>query len=205
MSKTKKEIWNTLFSIDVSPLVKWRDNQVYLPWVQMHVLMMEHFPEYSWSFSEDQQMREAHYYEGGSCEVRCTMTIGEHTIITSLPVGEPSHPLLHPHARVIADAKQRCRVKAAAEFGLGFALWYDADSFQPASDSPAPAPAAKKKEDDHVVVREYFDKHVRSKATRPEAVAGKKKLLSGLKSRKLPIDNVEGMWTQFCKEQEWSA
>jgi len=215
MSITRKEIWNTLFGVDVSQHVKFLgfkstgrgvENMPYLPWATMHVLMMEHFPEYSWSFSEDHHMREAHYYEGGSCEVRCTMTIGDHTIITSLPVAEGDEALAHPHAALIGNAKQRCRVKAAGEFGLGFLLWHDPDSFQNNGEKAETAPVtAPKKKANYISEEEYFAKHCTAKKTRPEAVAGKKKLLGALKNRKKPVDGVEAMWAKLCEANGWTA
>lgn len=206
MPETKKQIWDTLFKVDVSEHVKFLSvgakSLPYLPWPAMHVLMMQNFPEYSWSFSEDHHMREAHYFEGGSCEVRCTMTIGEHTIITSLAVTDSDEAESNPSASLIATAKQRCRVKAAAEFGLGFSLWHDSEQFT--DEAPAPSKKEPQKKANYISEEEYFAKHVAAKASRAEAQAGKKKLLGALKNRKKPLDGVEQLWAELCTEKGWA-
>ena len=47
-----------------------------LPWMNAHALMMGKFPEYTWEFTEDPEGREVHYFNDGTAEVRCRMTIG---------------------------------------------------------------------------------------------------------------------------------
>ena len=127
-SLTKAHIWNTRSSIDVAPLCTETEHLSdtglkYLPWMQAHELMMGVFPEYTWEFSEDQSGREVHYFDDGSAEVRCRMTIGTHTVITYLPVHRSGIAIKHPNAMDINTAKQRARVKALGEFGLGYTMW----------------------------------------------------------------------------------
>jgi len=218
MAANKKVIWDTLSEINVEPYIKFREPVVgtsagpvpYLPWTKMHVLMMAHFPEYEWSFSEDHHKREAHYYEGGSCEVRCTMSIGEHTIITSLPVVDGLTPEANPDSRHIANAKQRCRVKCAAEFGLGFSLWATPEAFIPRErvkskqqpEEPTAVPEAAEKKN-IISEEEYFVKYVQKTKTRAAALAGRKKLLSALKNRKRSPEKVEQMWIDLCQANGW--
>lgn len=208
MNKSKKQIWDALIAVDVSKYVEflfWDGKTLpYIPWHSMHFLMMEHFPEYSWSFSEDEAKREAHYYEGGTCEVRCTMTIGEHTIITSLPVKDDGAAPLNPASDRIANAKQRCRVKAAAEFGLGFALWHEPERFTPDAPEAPAKEKPKKKQSDAQIVQEYFEDKVSSQKTRAAAADGMKKLVGGLKNRKKPLDGAEKLWSELCAEREWA-
>lgn len=218
MPESKKQIWDTLCKVDVAQYIKFVPaknvrgpvNLPYLPWHAMHFLMMQSYPEYVWSFSEDHQLREAHYYEGGSAEVRCTMSIGEHTIITSLPVRieEGFDAEAEPDSTLVNTAKQRARVKAAAEFGLGFLLWHSPEIYLPPdvnhSDSKkevsAGAPVPKP---NYISEQEYFDKHVAAHDNRAAAAAGMKKLKGALKNRKKSIMPVQSLWEEMCTERGW--
>ena len=125
---TRAHIWATLTNINVKPFCTETEvigDQVltYLPWMKAHEVMMSAFPEYRWEFTEDHSGRECHYFDDGSAEVRCRMTIGEHTNITYLPVHRAGKAIQSPSATDINTAKQRCRVKAMGEFGLGYTMW----------------------------------------------------------------------------------
>ena len=125
---SRAHIWATLTNINVKPFCTETEvigDQVltYLPWMKAHEVMMSAFPEYRWEFTEDHSGRECHYFDDGSAEVRCRMTIGEHTNITYLPVHRAGKAIQSPSATDINTAKQRCRVKAMGEFGLGYTMW----------------------------------------------------------------------------------
>jgi hypothetical protein len=126
---TKESIWTRLSAIDISDQLTEKEvledgtSLSILPWMNAHALMMESFPEYTWEFTEDPEGREVHYFNDGTAEVRCRMTIGPHTQITSLFVRDFSGPIRNPNSGQINTTKQRCRVKAMAEFGLGHQLW----------------------------------------------------------------------------------
>jgi len=126
---SKGAIWRKLSTIDITPYLIQEGAFLYLPWAKAHILMMGHYPDYSWQFSEDQEGREVHYFKDGTAEVRIAMTVGGHIIYTSQTVRESglsSAAAINPSAEQIHTAKQRCRVKALAEFGLGFKqLWAD--------------------------------------------------------------------------------
>ena len=107
--------------------------------------MMSVFPNYNWQFSEDDKKREVHYFDDGTAEVRLAMNVEGHTIYTSQTVrgvGIASPPIKNPNAEQIHNAKQRCRVKALGEFGLGFVCWSEPSiaQSQPVIDTPESDP-----------------------------------------------------------------
>ena len=144
MDVTKFEIWKNLTAIDVRPFLIKDGTLTYLPWPKAHELMMGIYPEYSWQFSEDTNNREVHYFNDGTAEVRVAMTVEGHTIYTSQTVrgfGIASPAAQNPTAEQIHTAKQRCRVKALGEFGLGFVCWSEPmSSEQPQTEAPQEAP-----------------------------------------------------------------
>ena len=91
----------------------------YVHWMHAHAAMKSVFPDYTWEFEVNETGGHAFYY-GDTAEVRCRMTILGKTQVTSLPVYEfgtwEAKP--NPTADDINTAKQRCRVKSMAEFGL---------------------------------------------------------------------------------------
>ena len=124
MEKSRAQIWATLSKIDNKGLATDKFNGVqFVNWMASHATMMDHFPEYTWEFIMDSEGREAHYYPDGTAEVRCRMTIGGHTNITTLPVYNNLKAVQNPNSFQINTAKQRCRCKAMAEFGLFHHLW----------------------------------------------------------------------------------
>ena len=61
-----------------------------------------------------------------TCEVTCTIYIGDLQRTWSLPVMTASMPMKsipEPSSRDISDAKARCFVKVMGLFGLGLHLW----------------------------------------------------------------------------------
>ncbi len=73
------------------------------------------------------------------------MTVGDRSIITSLPVHRRGKAIIKPSAFDINTAKQRCRVKAMAEFGWGAELWAKYEN--PEDDAPSEAPVARPEPD----------------------------------------------------------
>jgi hypothetical protein len=121
---SRAQIWATLSKIDNKGLATDKFNGVqFVNWMASHATMMDHFPEYTWEFIMDSEGREAHYYPDGTAEVRCRMTIGGHTNITTLPIYNNLKAVQNPNSFQINTAKQRCRCKAMAEFGLFHHLW----------------------------------------------------------------------------------
>jgi len=202
----RSEIWATLSKKDVKPYCT--ETEVigdvilkYLPWMRAHEIMMSLYPEYSWEFTEDPEGRECHYFDDGSAEVRCRMTIGEHTNITALPVHRNGKPIPSPSAMDINTAKQRCRVKAMAEFGLGYQMWLNDAESKP---KEAPSEPVEESVDESELVKALWNK---TKIEETKTFGDAQKLYSrftkGLQNRGWTDDS--DRWEALCKKNDWRA
>ena len=206
---SRSYIWNTLSQIDVTDFcteTEISDDKTirYLPLMKAHEIMMGAFPEYSWEFSEDPQGREVHYFDDGSAEVRCRMTIGNHTNITYLPVHLFGEAVTAPNAMQIHVAKQRARVKALGEFGLGYKMWLGGVPAPKMRDDNDPA-EAKATEEDAIAAMWLDARSALNKAT--NVSAGKKifdRYLKSLANRGF-TDTSPDRWEKVCKAKDWRA
>ena len=203
----RAQIWKTLSTIDVTPLCTetemiGKETIHYLPWMAAHEIMMDQFPEYTWEFSEDPQGREVHYFDDGSAEVRCRMTIGTHTNITYLPVHRHGVAIPAPSAMDINTAKQRARVKALGEFGLGYQMWLA----KPDTSPELREDAEDKVTEDDLVAQCWLA--ARDKIADATNVSAGKKHFSrykkGLENRGL-VDPNKNRWKEVCKAKGWRA
>lgn len=152
-SLSAADIWQTLTKVSSKNISTEKFGGItYVKWMAAHAKMMDHFPDYSWEFLLDDHNRMVHYYPDKTCEVRCQMTVGGITHITTLPVYTSGNkPKPNPNAHEINTAKQRCRVKAMAEFGLFQEMWSDLvyESDEPAGDSD-PVEESPPTDDEHI-------------------------------------------------------
>lgn len=203
---TKAQIWATLSEIDVTPYCT--ESEVYgdlvikyVPWMRAHEIMMAHYPEYTWDFTEDPQGRECHYFDDGSAEVRCRMTIGEHTNITYLPIHRGGKPITSPSATDINTAKQRCRVKAMAEFGLGYQMWLgELVKAEPVAE-PATPPEDDEPNEAELVTALWKKTKIEDSKTFSDAQKLHRRYLKGLQNRGW-TDN-SGRWEALIEKHGW--
>ena len=127
------EVWNALIQLDVTDRahqmeVKNKEKTKvlftlsYLPWSVAWSILMEHYPESSFEFSEQTAEQD------GSTTVHCTIAIKQgdksFTRLMWLPVmDQKNNAIQHPNARQISDTKMRCLVKVLALCGLGIKLY----------------------------------------------------------------------------------
>jgi hypothetical protein len=117
-----KEIWNKLSAVDCSKHIEKKGNLSYLSWAWAWGTLMEHYPDATYEFHEPT------IYEGGTMEVRCTVTIEGLSRTMWLPVMDyKNQAIVNPDARAISDNKMRCLVKAIAMFGLGHYIYAGED------------------------------------------------------------------------------
>ena len=118
-----KEVWDTLRAVDCSKVIEIKMGLDYIGWADAWSLLMSKYPEAAYVFDEPT------FYgmEGKrTCEVTCTIYIGELERSWSLPIMTASMPMKsipEPSSRDISDAKARCFVKVMGLFGLGLHLW----------------------------------------------------------------------------------
>jgi len=140
---SRAQIWATLSKVSSKDFSTKKFGEItYVDWMSTHAVMMSKFPEYRWEFLLNADDRPAFYYPDSTAEVRCKITIGEHETLTTLPVyGSRNKPIQNPNADDVNTAKQRCRCKALAEFGLFQDLWSGME-FDGETDSEAVATQA---------------------------------------------------------------
>jgi len=120
---TYKDVWTTLREVDTSSIQYKKQSLDYIGWADAWATLMDNYPQAVYVFEEP-----TFYGEEGkkTCEVTCSVYIGDLQRTMSLPVMTSSLPMksiLNPTSRDIGDAQQRCLVKAIAMFGLGLHLW----------------------------------------------------------------------------------
>lgn len=206
---SRSKIWETLSKIDVSELCTEKEilNQQtisYLPLMKAHEIMMDNFPEYQWEFSEDPAGREVHYFDDGSAEVRCRMTICNHTNTTYLPVHLYGEAVIAPNSMQIHVAKQRARVKALGEFGLGYKMWLNTDS-APKMRSENPKDIAEEKVKSEIdEVEKMWDKVKDTPANREAGLKIYKRFNNWLKNQGID-DPQENRWADMCAKHGWKV
>ena len=214
MPAGKKQIFDTLSKIPVGDYVKHskaEDGKMlpYLPWTHAHQLMMENYPEYEWSFSENPEGLEVFYFKDGTAEVRVVMSIGDVTMIASKTVTNgsgKSYP--NPNANDIHNAKMRCRTRAMAELGLGWDLWINPQNYphtEPTSvvkDALEKAEGNKAEKPKQSKEDELFS-HLLEAKSEKEARTIYTKVKGAFKSRKLDMDELEKRWSELKKAKGW--
>jgi len=119
------EIWTTLSAIDVSEHVERKVNLSYLSWAWAWGVLMEHYPDTSYSF-EDRK------FDDGTMEVSVNVLItsGDQKVLRTmwLPVMDHKNRAIpNPNAFAINTAKMRCLTKCLAMFGLGHYIYAGED------------------------------------------------------------------------------
>ncbi len=132
MKPTYKEIWNTLSEVNVSNLLetKGTQNLSYLSWASAWGVLMNHYPEATYT------MHEELIHPDGSVTVECSVVIGECGRTMWLPVmNHYNKALVNPTSKDISDSRMRCLVKCLAMFGLGHKVYTGEDL--PSGSSPS--------------------------------------------------------------------
>ena len=133
---TYEEIWEKLSKVSVKDHVEEKMGLSYLSWAWAWGVMMEHYPQAEYRFTEYTTFDgenttpglDVMRYPDRSCSVECTITIGTCKRSMWLPVMDHrNNAIPHPSSRQISDAKMRCLVKTIAMFGLGHYLYAGED------------------------------------------------------------------------------
>jgi len=208
---TKKDIFTTLSGVDISNYVKFLDARngkslPYLPWQHAHQLMMQHYPEYEWSFAESPDGLEVFYFKDGTAEVRVVTSIGDVTVIASKSVTNGTNDAYpNPNADDIHNAKMRCRVRALAELGLGWDLWINPEKYtKPSPVADALSASASRPEPSEESMADSLFSAVIKAETFAKAKQVKKKVEAAFKNRKLPAEELEILWSELKQERGWT-
>ena len=117
------DVWKTLRAINTSKIEYKKQSLNYIGWADAWATLMDYYPEATYIFEEPT------FYgaeDKQTCEVTCSVYIGDLCRTMSLPVMTSSLPMksiVNPTSRDINDAKARCLVKVLGIFGLGLHLW----------------------------------------------------------------------------------
>lgn len=119
---TYKSVWDTLSKVDCSEHTQEKNGLTFLSWAWAWGIMMEHYPDASYSFSSP--VRD----EKGTVEVWCTVKIGSLERRMWLPVMDyKNNAIISPDYRKISDTRMRCLTKCLAMYGLGHYIYAGED------------------------------------------------------------------------------
>jgi len=111
-------IWSNLYDVDCSNVAKAKNKLSYLPWNEAWALLMNHYPEATFAFLDNET------YLDGTVSVVCQVEIHGLTRQMWLPcMNYANKTITNPSSRDISDNKMRCLVKTIAMFGLGFHIY----------------------------------------------------------------------------------
>ena len=121
------DVWKTLRAVNKSKIEYKKQSLNYKGWADAWATLMDYYPEATYIF-EDPTFYGAE--DKQTCEVTCSVYIGDLCRTMSLPVMATTLPMksiLNPTSRDISDAQARALVKTIAMFGLGLHLWEKKD------------------------------------------------------------------------------
>ena len=121
------DVWKTLRAVNTSKIEYKKQSLNYIGWADAWATLMDYYPEATYIF-EDPTFYGAE--DKQTCEVTCSVYIGDLCRTMSLPVMATTLPMksiLNPTSRDISDAQARALVKTIAMFGLGLHLWEKKD------------------------------------------------------------------------------
>lgn len=141
-----KEVWDTLSMINVNDHVVTKGSRggfqaKYLSWSWAWETLMKNFPQARFEFTHydkpDGTMSDVLTYDDGTCQVECTMWIGDVKRTMWLSVMDNSFKAIpNPSSSQINTAKMRCLTKLIAFWGLGFYIYAGEDL--PIAESASP-------------------------------------------------------------------
>lgn len=204
---TPAHIWETLSTISSESVSTEKFGGItYVKWMAAHAIMMKHFPQYTWEFLQDEHGKHTHFFPDKTCEVRCRVAIGDISHVTTLPVyGKSNTAQPNPNAHQVNTAKQRCRVKALAEFGLFHHMWSDL----PFEEPDAPTAADPKPEAVTQIPKErlagYYESHkveLYSATSREDMEAKWARFKNNVRNLKVDIteDQFSDLYKQYSAE-----
>jgi len=121
------DVWKTLRAVNTSKIEYKKQSLNYIGWADAWATLMDYYPEATYIFEEPT------FYgveDKQTCEVTCSVYIGDLSRTMSLPVMTSSLPMksiVNPTSRDISDAQARALVKTIAMYGLGLHLWEKKD------------------------------------------------------------------------------
>ena len=142
VSKTKHtcaSVWQTLSAIDCSEKAEKKNGLTYLSWAWAWGILMEHYPEATYQFLNEEWDSE------GRATVWCSVKIGELDRLMWLPVMDyKNKAIVKPDTRAVSDTRMRCLTKCLAMYGLGHYIYAGEDLPSQTETAEEPKPEPKK-------------------------------------------------------------
>ena len=131
MAVTKKAVYETLSSIDVSANVEKKGNIKYLSWAVAWHLLKENYPNAQRKVYECQETGFNYFTDGKSAWVKVGIIVDDIEHIDYLPVMDfrsNAIPIDKVNQFEVNKTIQRSTAKAIAMHGLGLSLWFGEDT-----------------------------------------------------------------------------
>jgi hypothetical protein len=134
-----ESVWKTLSAIDCSDKAEKKNGLTYLSWAWAWGILMEHYPEATYQFLNEEWDNQGH------ATVWVSVKIGELDRMMWLPVMDYKNKAIpNPDARAVSDTRMRCLTKCLAMYGLGHYI-YAGEDLPPSGDAGEEKPAPKEK------------------------------------------------------------
>lgn len=120
------KVWNTLSKVDCSNHVERKGNLTYLSWAWAWGTLMEHYPESTYFFEEEEVRQD------GTRMIWCRVTVCENGFSLErrmwLPIMDHRNKaIIEPDAFSVNSSRMRCLTKCLAMFGLGHYIYAGED------------------------------------------------------------------------------
>jgi len=136
---TYASVWQTLSAIDCSEKAEKKNGLTYLSWAWAWGILMEHYPEATYQFLNEEWDSE------GRATVWCSVKIGELDRLMWLPVMDyKNKAIVKPDTRAVSDTRMRCLTKCLAMYGLGHYIYAGEDLPSQTETAEEPKPEPKK-------------------------------------------------------------
>jgi len=136
---TYASVWKTLSAIDCTDKAEKKNGLTYLSWAWAWGILMEHYPEATYQFLNEEWDNQGH------ATVWVSVKIGELDRMMWLPVMDYKNKAIpNPDTRAVSDTRMRCLTKCLAMYGLGHYI-YAGEDLPPSGDAAEEKPAPKEK------------------------------------------------------------
>lgn len=184
-----KEVWDTLFKINVNEHTEKKGNLTYLSWAWAYATMMNNYPTFSYRFPP----QEDHPDGTVTVFVECNILKGGVDLRRSmwLPVMDYRNKAIsNPDSMAINTAKMRCLTKCISMYGLGSYIYAGEDLPEEPTDGEGTKakPAPKKK---------AATKKAAPKKAKVTPIKGKAK-----KDNAKPVEQKEVQDDFYCEDEE---
>ena len=136
---TYASVWKTLSAIDCTDKAEKKNGLTYLSWAWAWGILMEHYPEATYQFLNEEWDNQGH------ATVWVSVKIGELDRMMWLPVMDYKNKAIpNPDTTAVSDTRMRCLTKCLAMYGLGHYI-YAGEDLPPSGDAAEEKPAPKEK------------------------------------------------------------